>query len=243
MAPPVFTEATLAEDTIVAMTTGESLSLACEALGKPEPEVTWLRNGVPFRTSAAAAAAAAGRKGGRGKKGRAVLGLENLRLSDSATYTCRAGNALGRADRNYTLKVEESSLHPRLPRGPDNTTVEAGATAVLECEVVSPTQPNIKWLRKLEDHADDDAGGGASGGGEVFNIGNDNKFRVLKTNSENIDKGGDVYLNRLAIADAGDADAGMYICFVTNSIGYKFKSSFVNVIRSEWKIIRYFLIF
>ena len=224
MAPPVFTESTLAARPAITKKTGEILRLTCEALGKPEPDVWWLQDGRRLRSRLTPTSSSR-------RKGRNVLAIENLILEDSGVYTCVAENKLGRAERNFTLKVEESPQHPHLPRGPNNTTVEEGMSAVLECEVRSPTQPTIKWLRKLEEQ---DLGAlGAEEKAEVFDLGEASKFRVLDA-SENIDKGEDLYLNRLAIEDASEVDAGVYICFVTNAIGFKYKSSFVNVIPSEF---------
>lgn len=49
VAPPVFTEETLALSTSYVKETGENFRLTCEALGKPEPEVIWYQNQVEYR--------------------------------------------------------------------------------------------------------------------------------------------------------------------------------------------------
>ena len=45
----------------------------------------------------------------------------------------------------------------------------------------------------------------------------------------------DAYLSRLELRSVGPHQAGMYICFVTNSLGtFTHKGAFLTVIPSEW---------
>ncbi len=73
--------------------------------------------------------------------------------ADSAVYTCQARNVLGVATRNFTVGVEGAGMdHPVLPDGPDNTTVQAGAAASLECRVSHFTSLSSGVLCYAFDH-------------------------------------------------------------------------------------------
>ena len=52
--------------------------MACEASGKPLPDVTWIRNGVMEST---------------GKKA-TLLKFNNIKRTDAGQYTCRANNSV-----------------------------------------------------------------------------------------------------------------------------------------------------
>ena len=46
----------------------------------------------------------------------------------------------------------------------------------------------------------------------------------------------DAYLSQLELRSVGPHQAGMYICFVTNSLGtFTHKGAFLTVIPSEWQ--------
>jgi hypothetical protein len=101
-------------------------------------------------------------------QGRSVLTIDELAKADSGLYTCMATNSIGAAARNFTLDVvgddnanEAANAelpidfsghpdHPVMPSGPQNTTVQQGDKAILECRVQSVAVPNIKWLKKLD---------------------------------------------------------------------------------------------
>lgn len=140
---------------------------------------------------------------------------------------------LATVTRNFSLEVADSSHHPILPSGPDNTTVEQGETAFLDCKVQSTSKPTIKWLKKLDTWEATEMIKDSNGLVEredIFDLGEDNKFRAIRTSGENVQKGKNEYLNQLVIPKATEADAGMYYCFVTNNIGYKYKHAYLTVI-------------
>ena len=246
MAPPVLTEETQDLDRAYVKNSGETLRLVCEALGKPEPEVTWYRDHQMLSSTSNGGGAAGG-------FGRAVLSIKNLIEGDSGTLTCLAQNALGSVSKNFSLRVEDSSrYHPVVSKGPENTTVKVGESTSLECRVQSPTKPTIKWLKKLEQFERDEE----DLEGEIVDIGENNKFRVIHDNNyieEEADsfaiaeydgrRGKRVgrtmtteYTNILTIEDASEADEGMYYCVVTNTIGFKYKNAYLTVVPSTYTL-------
>ena len=113
----------------------------------------------------------------RPAQGRSILTIDQLTKADSGLYTCMARNSVGASARNFTLDVtgDEPSAeiaanndlpgdfsghadHLVLHNGPQNTTVEQGDKAVLECKVQSLAVPNIKWLKKVEAREYDQVG-------------------------------------------------------------------------------------
>ena len=60
----------------------------------------------------------------------------------------------------------------------------------------------------------------------IFEVKNQ-KFLVLKTDDVYPKDG--FYVNKLIIKNVQPADVGMYICLATNSMGYSFKSAYLNL--------------
>ena len=196
------------------MQVGEDLKLMCEASGKPQPEMSWFRNQAEFIQNSPASGS------GKGNT-RATLVINSLIAADSGTFTCVARNMIGSSSRNFTLTVIDSGLaSPFLPSGPENTTVEQGSPAKLDCEIKSSTAPTVKWLKRLEAWEYDKK--------DSIEIGKE-KFRVIQ-HEKNVVVGKDEYVNQLVIQEASQADAGMYYCFVRNPGGYKFKNAYLTVI-------------
>ena len=158
-AAPVLTEETKSLRSAYRKTSGESFNLVCEALAEPDPEVAWFKDQIPIISGGPYLVE-------KPSNGRSVLTIDQLTKMDSGLYTCMARNNIGSSARNFTLDVvgDESSNEVQspdlpidfpghsdlMPTGPQNTTVEQGDKAVLECKVQSLAIPKIKWLKKLE---------------------------------------------------------------------------------------------
>ena len=70
-------------------TEGSPVTIACEASGKPPPDVAWMRNGV-LESS--------------GKK-TVILKFKNINRTDAGQYTCRANNSVEATSINTTIVV------------------------------------------------------------------------------------------------------------------------------------------
>jgi hypothetical protein len=166
VASPVLTEETKSIRSAYRQNLGEAFTLMCEALAQPDPEITWYKDQIPITNSGPYQIE-------RPSQGRSILTIDQLAKADSGLYTCMARNVMGAVARNFTLDVTgvetpagevsangdlpiDFSGHPDhpdqpvMPKGPQNTTVEQGDKAVLECKVQSSIVPNIMWLKKLE---------------------------------------------------------------------------------------------
>ncbi len=228
VAPPVLTPMTMTRPEVITRKTGENLRLPCEAIGRPEPDVHWERLGARGMM----AGGGAGVMSGTGR--RASLVIDNLKESDSGVFACVATNMIGTTSRNFTLKVEDGSGNPSLPGGPRNTTVKLGERGQLECHIMSRAgAPEVKWLKKVVD--EEDGGGGRFGaglGGAVFDVGTDEKFRMVRAVEEAKSLSAGRYVDVLVFDETDAADAGLYYCFVTNKVGYKYKSAYLNVLQN-----------
>ena len=68
---------------------GSSVTIACEASGKPLPDVAWIRNGV---------LEISGRKA-------ALLKFDNINRTDAGQYTCEANNSVEVTSSDTTIVV------------------------------------------------------------------------------------------------------------------------------------------
>ena len=199
VAPPVFTHETKISQKFYSKSIGDTFKVSCEALGSPQPELYWFKNGQHISDSVV------------NQRGRSTVELHIYGTADSGTYTCRARNLLGEETMNFTLTVEPPQGAPRAivtEAGPINTTVTVGDEAVLQCKVKSIDQsPHIKWLKRLEPYE--------NVGPATLEVGQE-RYRVLDTNTF-IAVGDHEYLNKLIIDRTTLEDSGLYICFVTNS--------------------------
>jgi hypothetical protein len=222
VAPPVFTYETKASKKSHVKAIGETFKVSCEALGSPQPEIFWFKDGQHIDESV------------HYQRGRSTVEFNVLGTADAGVYTCRARNLIGEKTLNYTLEVEQPAGAPHAivtEAGPTNTTVVVGQEAALQCKVKSIAPPHIKWLKKLEAHE--------QSAENTLRVGHD-RYRILNTNQD-ISVGKDVYLNKLVIHPAQIKDSGLYICFVTNS-GFgalTYKSMTLKVVERKFEFSRH----
>ena len=231
---------------------GENFQLTCEALGKPEPEIMWYKDGVKMSNNGY-------NIGSSGSSGKAMLTIKNLRPSNAGLYTCRAENIKGSKTRNFSLDVIPSkddtltnedipgsmkydTIHDlanlnegglKMPSGPENTTVFEGDRAVLECRVHSVKKSNIMWLKRIEKEEEEREVKNAN----IIEVGQE-KFKIIQKkkqyeNEVKVNSRGLEILNTMEIPESTLQDSGMYICFVKNPSGFKFKSAYLTVIPSK----------
>ena len=129
---------------------GESVTFTCEADGRPQPSLTWSK------------------QGGRGSLGPSVtvrgpqLYFARVRKEDEGRYTCQATNSAGSSQAETVLYVTEAEEGSGgwgefgVTVSPEDVVVEEGERLELRCSVEAAGQYSLEWTR--------DQGGAMSGG-------------------------------------------------------------------------------
>ena len=201
VAAPVFTASTLGLQSSLKKVTGSSLRVRCEALGSPRPRMSWLHNGRPLTTSG-------------------LLNLPSLQETDGGVYTCLATNLAGTGKLQFSITVESPRVELPGVGSVDNVTVQTGETALLQCRVTSGLTPSIQWLRRVPARGQSVPHSISLGGMELVTVG-DGETVILTDSS---------YLNTLMLEEVDTSQAGLYVCFATNSAGgFNYQSAHLTV--------------
>ena len=201
VAAPVFTKTTLGLQSTIKKVTGSSLVVRCEALGSPRPRMSWLHNGRPVTSSG-------------------LLSLPALQETDGGVYTCLATNLAGTGKLQFSITVESPRVELPGVGSVDNVTVQTGETAMLQCRVTSSLTPAIQWLRRVQAGAQSVPHSISLGGMELVTVG-DGETVILTDSS---------YLNTLMLEEVDARQAGLYVCFATNSAGgFNYQSAHLSV--------------
>ncbi|XP_059083390.1 uncharacterized protein LOC131880721 isoform X1 [Tigriopus californicus] len=224
VAPPVFTAETSQREIHYRLDVGDIFRISCEALGNPDPEIKWFKDGHEIRDPVRES----------DDFGKSSVEFHVMGSADGGTYTCQAQNGVGSRQLNFTLSVNVDSTSMQhaivMEAKAINNTVSKGDSATLSCKVKAVMLPHIKWLKKLDLVGKEDRPPENVVDVYTLNMGNE-RFRVLDT-APDILIGDGIFLNNLVIPSVEIDDAGMYICFVTNS-GFgalTYKSTHLNVI-------------
>ncbi|XP_008197673.1 protein sidekick isoform X5 [Tribolium castaneum] len=115
---------------------GTPISLPCDVVGIPKPNVTWYKNSQEVDLT----------------DKRYVLEEDNslrikkLLINDSGMFQCFAKSEAGESSISTWLKVKTAG--PVMELGPQNATVLDGKDATLACRAVGAPTPNITWFYK-----------------------------------------------------------------------------------------------
>ncbi|XP_065551612.1 hemicentin-2 [Lathamus discolor] len=117
------------------------VSLVCEALEYPSPNITWLKDEVPLKASRNILLL----PGGHG------LQILNAQEEDAGTYSCIVANGAGEAMKNYSVKV---LVPPWIARDEPSgeyavkeVKAKVNSTVMLECETWAVPEPTIRWYK------------------------------------------------------------------------------------------------
>ncbi|OWK59760.1 Hemicentin-2 [Lonchura striata] len=117
------------------------ISLVCEALPYPSPNITWLKDEVPLKASGNVLLL----PGGQG------LQILNAQEEDTGTYSCIVASEDGEAVKNYAVKVLVPPWIAREdPLGElavKEVKTRVNSTVVLECETWAVPEPTIRWYK------------------------------------------------------------------------------------------------
>ena len=208
MAAPMFTSRTKSQQKFVKKLPGDKMSLVCEALGSPRPSIHWIHDG-------------------RSLPSRPNLLIKTLTEDDSGVYTCVASNLAGSAQLEFSVTVESPRVELPSISKVGNVSAMVGEAAVLQCKVTSSLPPSVQWLRKVDEVKQEEA---------ILTIANMHLVSVAGQNQDNrmvnLPEGN--YLDTLVIDRVTTKDAGLYVCFATNTAGgFNYQSAHLDVVEVE----------
>nr|AFO11005.1 fibroblast growth factor receptor 2 variant 1 [Bos taurus] len=204
------------EKRLHAVPAANTVKFRCPAGGNPTPTMRWLKNGKEFKQEH--------RIGGyKVRNQHWSLIMESVVPSDKGNYTCVVENDYGSINHTYHLDVVERSPHrPILQAGlPANASTVVGGDVGFVCKVYSDAQPHIQWIKHVEKN-------GSKYGPDGLPY-----LKVLKhsgINSSNAEV--------LALFNVTEADAGEYICKVSNYIGQANQSAWLTVLPKQQAPVR-----
>ncbi|XP_015415644.1 PREDICTED: fibroblast growth factor receptor 2 [Myotis davidii] len=208
---PYWTSTEKMEKRLHAVPAANTVKFRCPAGGNPTPTMRWLKNGKEFRQEH--------RIGGyKVRSQHWSLIMESVVPSDKGNYTCVVENECGSINHTYHLDVVERSPHrPILQAGlPANASTVVGGDVEFVCKVYSDAQPHIQWIKHVEKN-------GSKYGPDGLPY-----LKVLKhsgINSSNAEV--------LALFNVTEADAGEYVCKVSNYIGQANQSAWLTVLPEQ----------
>ncbi len=165
-----------------------------------------------------------------------ILNIKDLRRSDTGNYTCEVFNSLGTINATYILIVTgkrdqmsrffEANLN-RLEKlqffgdDPQNTSVERGKTAILNCRVQS-NDPTIKiqWLKKIDRQ-------------QLFRpdaiiFGSEQYENIEQIQAQHYFN--NILSKSLIFSQVTPKETGQYICLIQNDRATNYKKVFINLL-------------
>ncbi|XP_012372192.1 hemicentin-2 [Octodon degus] len=125
----------------VTVTINNPISLICEALAFPAPNITWMKDGVPFEES----------RNIQLLPGTRGLQILNAQKEDAGQYTCVVTNELGEVTKSYHVEVlippSISKDDPAGELGMKEVKTKVNSTLSLECESWGSPPPTISWYK------------------------------------------------------------------------------------------------
>ncbi|XP_032944137.1 immunoglobulin superfamily member 10 [Rhinolophus ferrumequinum] len=129
---------------------GKDFQVDCKASGSPVPQISWSLPDGTMINNAMQADDSSRRTRRYTLFNNGTLYFNKVGLAEEGDYTCYAQNTLGKDEMKVHLTVVTAA--PRIRKGNKaNTRVQAGDTAILDCEVTGEPKPKIFWLLPSND--------------------------------------------------------------------------------------------
>ncbi|KAM7030259.1 neural cell adhesion molecule 1 isoform 5-T5 [Acridotheres tristis] len=184
----------------------QSVTLACDADGFPEPTVTWTKDGEPVEELEDED------KHSLSSDGSELL-IRHVDKADEAEYICIAENKAGEADATIHLKV---FAKPKITYVENKTAMELEDQITLTCEASGDPIPSITWRTSTR------------------NISNEEKASWTRPEKQETLDGRIVVrsharVSSLTLKDIQYTDAGEYVCTASNTIGQDSQAMYLEV--------------
>ncbi|XP_067120871.1 titin [Centruroides vittatus] len=117
----------------------ESVKMACQVKGQPDPEISWYRNGVQLHSSAHCVIT-------KEPSGLTTLTISTVEKGDEGEYMVKATNNAGEAKCIATLSVlRKPGIPPCFQKYLDCLTVEKEREAKFQCQITGTPKPEVQW--------------------------------------------------------------------------------------------------
>ncbi|OPJ77524.1 hemicentin-1 isoform B [Patagioenas fasciata monilis] len=115
------------------------VTLTCEVIGNPVPQITWVKDGQPLAEDEDHKRLSSGR----------FLQITNAQVTDTGRYTCIASNTAGDKSKSYSLNVLVSPtiVGADSHGNAEDVTVILNSPTSLVCEAYSYPPATITWLK------------------------------------------------------------------------------------------------
>lgn len=119
----------------------ETAQLEVTVIGKPVPEVVWMKDGVPISIDNEHIISK------KNEQGHHTLIVKEARLEDMGTYSCKAVNLAGTVETEAKLAVISELTPPLFTDEIGEIEIEEGEKVELKCTVVGLPKPEVTWMR------------------------------------------------------------------------------------------------
>ncbi|XP_069644060.1 neural cell adhesion molecule 1 isoform X3 [Haliaeetus albicilla] len=184
----------------------QSVTLACDADGFPEPTMTWTKDGEPIEEADDEEKYSLNYDGSE-------LIIKKVDKSDEAEYICIAENKAGEQDATIHLKV---FAKPKITYVENKTAMELEDQITLTCEASGDPIPSITWKTSTR------------------NISNEEKASWTRPEKQETLDGRIVVrsharVSSLTLKEIQYTDAGEYVCTASNTIGQDSQAMYLEV--------------
>eukprot|EP00075_Anas_platyrhynchos_P009272 XP_021135126.1 neural cell adhesion molecule 1 isoform X4 [Anas platyrhynchos] len=184
----------------------QSVTLACDADGFPEPTMTWTKDGEPIEPEDDEEKYSFNYDGSE-------LIIKKVDKSDEAEYICIAENKAGEQDATIHLKV---FAKPKITYVENKTAMELEDQITLTCEASGDPIPSITWRTSTR------------------NISNEEKASWTRPEKQETLDGRIVVrsharVSSLTLKEIQYTDAGEYVCTASNTIGQDSQAMYLEV--------------
>ncbi|XP_055584533.1 neural cell adhesion molecule 1 isoform X3 [Falco cherrug] len=184
----------------------QSVTLACDADGFPEPTMTWTKDGEPIEEVDDEEKYSFNYDGSE-------LIIKKVDKSDEAEYVCIAENKAGEQDATIHLKV---FAKPKITYVENKTAMELEDQITLTCEASGDPIPSITWRTSTR------------------NISNEEKASWTRPEKQETLDGRIIVrsharVSSLTLKEIQYTDAGEYVCTASNTIGQDSQAMYLEV--------------